>query len=175
MQRRLAPRMKPCVVGPARMSLIVSRIAMHILLQSSLVSVLLLIGCARTHTPTRHASDATIGHESVVLTLHDGYSGRSFGGRWIRLHADGRYMEIRYTDVVTQERVKRGVYRIDKARTHLTLEPGGGGDTEHLYRVDYGQDMYWVHDAERAHVTLPGEFWLKEVPGWFKVPERFRF
>lgn len=140
-------------------------LVVHVLLKSIGVCVILLTGCVGT---------LTTAHEKAVLVLHDNDKGRRFSSRWIRFAADGRYVDIFTTDVAHKVRVKRGVYRMDQQRTHLTLQRNSG-QTEHLYRVDYGQDRYWVHDKERTRHPGPSEFWLKEVSDWRSVPKRYWF
>ena len=158
-----------CLAQPAPVvdgCLSLGALAMRVLLKSSVICVILLTGCVRVLT--------TAQHKKAALVLHDNDNGRRFYSRWIRLSADGRYVDIFSTDVAGQERVKRGGYRIDMEKTHLTLTPRSG-KKEHLYRVDYGSDRYWIHEEERTRNPGPGESWLKEVSDWRNVPKRYRF
>ncbi|MCX5649195.1 MAG: hypothetical protein NTX40_08890 [Planctomycetota bacterium] len=100
-------------------------------------------------------------HESTVSFL-DNHGGFSHAGRRIELHSDGSYSDTGYTDVIGNESVEHGVYTLNIEKTHLTLSPASG-EVEHLYRVDYGRQQYWVHEQERRRITQSGESWLRQI------------
>ena len=120
---------------------------------SCLLFSLLTVGCIQVNSAPRPA---------VAPTLLDNHGGFSHGGRRIALHPDGRYTDTIYTDNPGQERVTHGVYSLDAAVSHLTLTPEGA-PAEHLYRVDYHRQQYWVHDQGRRRIASPGESDLREI------------
>ena len=92
----------------------------------------------------------------------DNHGGFSHAGRRVVLRSDGSYTDTGYTDVVGDERVKRGVYTLNAEKTQLTLSPARG-EAEQLYQVEYGHVFYWVEEQERHQVTDPKEEWLRQI------------
>ena len=113
-----------------------------------------MIGCARPAT-------STASHERGSLLL-DNHGGYSHAGRRIVLHSDRTFSDTRYTDVVGDERAECGVYTLNDENTHLTLSPARG-ETEHLYRVDYSHQRYWVQEQDRSRITESGESRLRQI------------
>jgi hypothetical protein len=99
--------------------------------------------------------------ESGVTRL-DNRGGFSHAGRRVALRSDGSYTDTRYTDVVGNERTTAGRYTLDMERRHLTLSPERG-EVQHLYRVDYSGQQYWVRADERARITQASESWLRQI------------
>jgi hypothetical protein len=99
--------------------------------------------------------------ESGVIRL-DNRGGFSHAGRRVALLSDGSYRDTRYTDVVRDERTTAGHYTFDAEERHLTLSPERG-EVQHLYRVDYGGQQYWVRTDERARITQSSESWLRQI------------
>lgn len=112
----------------------------------SLLCCVLLLGCSSG---------------SVVLLL-DNHGGFTHGGRRIELYSDGSYSDTRYTDVVGLESVEHGVYTLNHEKTHLILS-SASGEAEHLYRVDYSRQQYWVHEEDRLRITQSGESSLRQI------------
>jgi hypothetical protein len=113
----------------------------------------LVVGCTQQSiTPHR---------ESTALLL-DNHGGYSHAGRRIALLLDGSYTDTTYTDVVGDEHAKTGRYTLNAERTLLTLTPTHG-EMQHLYRIDYGGQQYWVRDGERERITQSGEAQLRQI------------
>ncbi|MCE9591447.1 MAG: hypothetical protein K8S99_13080 [Planctomycetes bacterium] len=117
-------------------------------------SLLCLICCALIVGCTQRSENAGL--------LLDNHGGISHSGRWIELRADGSYTDTAYTDVPGDQHSATGRYTFNADRTLLTMTPERG-ETEHLYRIDYRAQQYWVHDDERERITRPGETWLRQV------------
>ena len=92
----------------------------------------------------------------------DNNGGYSHGGRRIALRSDGSYTDTTYTDVVGDEHARIGRYTLNAEKTLLTLTPEHG-ETQHLYRIDYGGQQYWVREDERVRITQSGEAWLRQI------------
>jgi hypothetical protein len=99
--------------------------------------------------------------ESGVTRL-DNRGGFSHEGRRVALRSDGSYTDTRYTDVVGDERTTAGRYTLDLEQRHLTLSPERG-NVQHLSRVDYSGQQYWVRADERARITQSREPWLRQI------------
>ncbi len=139
-----------------RIGLITVRLKPMRFLQSVLTFVCcgLMVGCAH------HASAASSdGAASIVLDNHGGYS---HGGRRVVLQPDGSYTDTRYTDVVGDQKVEGGFYRFDAEKRQLTLSPRRG-DAEHLYRMDYHGQQYWVRKQDQQRVTGRAEAWFRKI------------
>jgi hypothetical protein len=100
------------------------------------------------------AQQTTVQHRESALLVLDNHGGYSHAGRRVVLRSDGSYTDTGYTDVVGDERVKRGVYTLNTEKTQLTLSPARG-EPEHLYQVEYGHVFYWVEEQARLQVTDP--------------------
>jgi hypothetical protein len=100
-------------------------------------------------------------HTSPFLVLDD-HGGFSHAGRRVELQSDGSYTDIRYTDVIGDQRKKHGVYTIDEQKALLTLSPVQG-EPERLYRMDFGSDRYWVPDRDRDRIKETNEDWLRQI------------
>lgn len=117
-----------------------------------LLCCVLGVGCAyRRVTPH---------HENAVLL--DNHGGISHAGRRIVLRSDGSYVDTFYTDVVGNVRAESGRYALNAEGTHLTLSPEPGA-VQHLYRVDYRGQRYWVREDERARLIQSSEAWLRQI------------
>ncbi len=114
----------------------------------------LIVSCAhRASTPSANTRGF------VVLDNHGGYS---HPGRRIDLRPDDNYTDIRYTDVVGQQKVDCGLYTFDAKKRRLTLAPTHG-EVEHLYLVDYGSQQYWVPEKDRQRIMDPAEAWFRQI------------
>ncbi len=101
-------------------------------------------------------------HRENGAVLLDNRGGFSHAGRRIPLRADGSYTDTAYTDAVGGERAKRGRYTLNAERTHLVLS-SEVGEAQHLYRVDYRGQQYWVRDDDRTRIVQSGEDWLRQI------------
>ena len=99
--------------------------------------------------------------ESGVTRL-DNRGGFSHAGRRVALRPDGSFTDTRYTDVVGGERTTAGRYTLDAEQRHLTLSPERG-EVQHLYRVDYSGEQYWVRADERAGIAQSSESWQRQI------------
>jgi hypothetical protein len=95
----------------------------------------------------------------VILDNHGGYS---HPGRRVDLQPDGNYTDIRYTDEVGHQRVEGRLYTFDSEKRRLTLAPTHG-EVEHLFRVDYGSQQYWVPEKYRQRITDPADAWFRQI------------
>lgn len=122
-------------------------------------SFLVLLYCGLMGSCAHRASSPSSDTRAfVVLDNHGGYS---HAGRRINLRPDDNYTDISYTDVVGQQRVEGGLYKLDAENMRLTLAPMHG-EVERLYRVDYGSQHYWVHEKDRQRITDPAEAWFRQ-------------
>ena len=128
--------------------------ALRILQSLTLLCCVLVFGCSQLSI-TQH-------QERTVLVL-DNLGGYSYAGHRIMLRANGSYTDTTYTDVVGQEHTKTGNYVLNTEKTHLILSPLGG-ESQDLFRVDYGGQQYWVREADRERITQPSESGLRQVP-----------
>ena len=120
-----------------------------------------MAGCAsKIAAPDAHTDDPA--QRETALLLLDNHGGFSHAGRRIALYSDGNYSDTSYSDVIGSERTRRGTYTLDAQRTNLTLLPAQG-ETEHLYRVDFGRHQYWVLEQERKRITEPNESELRRI------------
>jgi hypothetical protein len=77
----------------------------------------LMIGCAQ------HASPPSSGEsDALVLDNHGGYS---HAGRRVALRPDGSYTDTRYTDVIGDEKVQRGITASTQRRPAWSCHPSG--------------------------------------------------
>jgi hypothetical protein len=104
----------------------------------------------------------SLSHQENGVTRLDNRGGFAHAGRRVTLKPDGSFTDLRYTDVIRDESATTGRYTLDSERRHLTLSPEGG-EVEHLYRVDYRRQQYWVHADERAHIAQTGESYLRRI------------
>jgi hypothetical protein len=118
-----------------------------------LLCAALPVGC--TQKSTAPPADGT-------PPLLDNHGGFSHGGRRVVLLPDGSYSDTTYTDVLdAKPTMTRGVYTLSADRMHLILTPESGA-AEHLYRVDYRQEQYWVHEEDQHRVTEASETELRQ-------------
>jgi hypothetical protein len=96
---------------------------------------------------------------SVVLDNHGGFS---HAGRRVALQADGSYTDTSYTDVIGDQKTKRGTYAFNSEKRHLTLSPTQG-KPETLCRIDYRDQWYWVQEQNVQRVTDPGDAWFRHI------------
>lgn len=124
-------------------------------LQSTLllVSFAVMTGCAG------HGSD--LRHESATVTL-DNRGGYSYPGRRVVMHPDRSYTDTRYTDVIGDETVLRGIYSFTPDKTQLTLSRSDA-TAEQLYRVDFRGSQYWVGEEDRDRIRAPDETWFRQI------------
>src|SRR5712664_4054975 len=120
---------------------------------SYLLCCALIVGCASNIAAPNSQTDNPAQREPALLLL-DNHGGFSHAGRRIALHSAGDYSDTSYTDVVGGDQTIRGTYTLDAHRTNLILLPAHG-EAEHLYRVDYGRQQYWVREQERQRITEP--------------------
>src|SRR5688572_3755530 len=104
----------------------------------------------------------SLSHQENGVTQLDNRGGISHAGRRVTLKPDGSFTDLRYTDVIGDESATTGRYTLDAEKRLLTLSPEGG-EVEHLYRVDYRGQQYWVHADKRARITQSGESWLRQI------------
>jgi len=105
----------------------------------------------------------SLSHQENGVTQLDNRGGFSHAGRHIWLEPDGSFTDVRYTDVLDEPQPRTtGRYTLDAEKRLLTLSPEGG-EVEHLYRVDYRGQQYWVHADKRARITQSGESWLRQI------------
>ncbi len=121
---------------------------------------LVLIYCGLT-VSCAHRASAPSSDTKVFLVL-DNHGGYSHLGRKVNLWPDDNYTDITYTDVVGHQRVECGLYTFDAEKRHLTLAPTHG-DVEHLYRVDYGSQQYWVQEKDRQRIMDPADAWFRQI------------
>lgn len=114
----------------------------------------LMVSCAH-----RAAAPSADTRGFLVLDNHGGYS---HPGRRIDLQPDDNYKDIRYTDVVGHQKAECGLYTFDAEKRHLTLAPTHG-EVEHLYRVDYGSQQYWVQEKDRQRIMDPADAWFRQI------------
>ena len=124
-----------------------------------LLCLVFFIGCAAPSTPLLAS---TVPHRESALLLLDNRGGFSHAGRRVALQADGSFTDTTYTDVVGDGKARRGAYTLNAEKTHLVLSPESG-DIEHLYRVNYGGEQYWVHDQDRARTTQASQSWFRQI------------
>jgi hypothetical protein len=99
--------------------------------------------------------------QKVTLAL-DNYGGYSHGGRRVRVFADNSYQQVSYTDVVGDQKVRRGKCSLDlkAGKMHLDSDKKAG---ERLFRVSYDDKEYWVHEDELVRLKEPGENRLRQT------------
>jgi hypothetical protein len=78
------------------------------------------------------------------------------------MHPDRSYTDTRYTDVIGDETVLRGLYSFTPDKTQLTL-PRSDGTAEQLYRVDFRGSQYWVGEEDRDRIRAPDEAWFRQI------------
>lgn len=116
----------------------------------------LMVSCAHRASAPAPSSDTRL---FVVLDNRGGYS---HPGRRVDLRPDDNYTDSRYTDVVGQQRVEGGLYTLDAEKRHLTLA-ARHGEVEHLYRVDYRGQQYWVRGQDKQRVLDPADNWFRHI------------
>jgi hypothetical protein len=97
--------------------------------------------------------------QKVTLEL-DNYGGFSHSGKRLRVFADNSYEQVSYTDVVGDQKVRRGKCSLDQKAGKLHLD-SDKKDGDRLFRVSHDDKEYWVHEDEISRIKQSGESWLR--------------
>lgn len=95
------------------------------------------------------------------LLALDNYGGYAHPGRRITIFADNGYELVKYTDVIGNEKVRRGKSSVDLQAGTLHLD-SDKKDGEKLFRVRYEEKEYWVHKDQVDRIKQADERMLRQ-------------
>lgn len=121
-------------------------------------SVILMTGCASSPHERRPPGEAPV-RENRILLLDNG-GGYSHAGRRIELIRGGTVIDTFYTDIIGDERARRGTFEL--ADGILNLKFGDRGN-QRLTRVSYGSETYWVYPNEVELIPVPSNSMLRQT------------
>src|SRR6266478_4327569 len=79
--------------------------------------------------------------QKPLLAL-DNYGGYSHGGRRVTVFVDNSYEQVSYTDMIGDQKLRRGKCSLDLTAGTLHLD-NDKQDGEQLFRVKYEEKDYW--------------------------------